>query len=594
MVQDRLTQADAVPQFLLNAFRLPDPEVGGTELRAVDVLDAALVEAKAEFPDQPLVLARVMESIGETYRGLGWFEKAAMTFVEVEGVIEGIPGGDEIRKTIHQALSETYRLLAEQEKAVEASAEYLRVSIEYFGNSSVEARKARHELVLNLIEIGEIDRAEEVILEARSLEDPEEKPKGGDFDGLEALIHEARGRYQEAIDFYEERLLAHFSSDNRYGHNEMWGLRHVTRICRKRGDLEKAIAFSEELFRCCEISYGKGHRYVVDAASHLALSYLGGGDTAVAALVFDRLERQAESRGITPDDQSLLRQFRDMSGLELAMSDLDRANMSSISDDMAWWIAEFDYTEGKTREALVTMERLIPTGSFEKSDELKKFGRFSRLMIALMENGEYGKVLKYLTEALESPKRDHMLAASIPSVTYQFLELVCFNGTLEGNPGMAEKVFSLAARQPIKKSACMYKAYEAIRKDFLAQDGEKDLVAFEQEMIRRFAEALPRNQHTLIQRKLVLAEILTNRKRFEEAVIVLEDIMASLEEGKPWYSRQLVATYFHFGRVYRRQGQFKEAGMALRNASESTKLVLEVDTQWWEKNSERWIEKIEN
>ncbi len=64
-------QADAVANFLVDAFRSPDPSRDGKEIKVVEMLDRAVEKVDQEFADDPVIRGRLLDALGNTYLGLG-------------------------------------------------------------------------------------------------------------------------------------------------------------------------------------------------------------------------------------------------------------------------------------------------------------------------------------------------------------------------------------------------------------------------------------------------------------------------------------------------------------------------------------------
>lgn len=69
--EERRKQAEQVKEFMVNAFRSPDPGRDGKTVRVFEVLPGALAEIDKEFPQATLVKGELFEAIGRTYLGLG-------------------------------------------------------------------------------------------------------------------------------------------------------------------------------------------------------------------------------------------------------------------------------------------------------------------------------------------------------------------------------------------------------------------------------------------------------------------------------------------------------------------------------------------
>ena len=63
-------------QYLVDAFRSPDPERDGRTITVVEVLDRTVADLRNKLNDQPLVKARLLDALGESYAGLGLYREA--------------------------------------------------------------------------------------------------------------------------------------------------------------------------------------------------------------------------------------------------------------------------------------------------------------------------------------------------------------------------------------------------------------------------------------------------------------------------------------------------------------------------------------
>jgi hypothetical protein len=69
-------QAEAVSTFLVDAFRSPDPERTGREVKVADVLDRASAQLEKEFSGSRTTKWALWEALAETYFSLGLFDES--------------------------------------------------------------------------------------------------------------------------------------------------------------------------------------------------------------------------------------------------------------------------------------------------------------------------------------------------------------------------------------------------------------------------------------------------------------------------------------------------------------------------------------
>jgi eukaryotic-like serine/threonine-protein kinase len=70
------SQAEAVSRFLVEAFRKPDPARDGSKVTVAEVLDQAVSKLQDQFAGSPRIQGELLQALGETYNGLGLYDRA--------------------------------------------------------------------------------------------------------------------------------------------------------------------------------------------------------------------------------------------------------------------------------------------------------------------------------------------------------------------------------------------------------------------------------------------------------------------------------------------------------------------------------------
>src|SRR5262249_39734150 len=87
-------QAEAVSTFLVDAFRSPDPEYTGREVKVADVLDRAGAQLDKEFAGSRATKGALLEALGLTYFGLGLYDEAVSLHTRERAAREVALGSD--------------------------------------------------------------------------------------------------------------------------------------------------------------------------------------------------------------------------------------------------------------------------------------------------------------------------------------------------------------------------------------------------------------------------------------------------------------------------------------------------------------------
>jgi tetratricopeptide (TPR) repeat protein len=538
-----------VPEFLIKAFSRTDPTEGSRDLLAVEVLDQAVVEAGIEFSEQPLMQARIFEALAQTYLRLGFYKKAGALVASAEGAARHVSNEDpELPTRLLRILSETRRLERRVGEAVEMSESNWREVRETGGTGSDEEMRARNEWITNLINAGELDRAEVALEEALAVVERFPAAKLVDFQGLYASLRWAQGRHDEAKEGMETRLAQRASTYLASDHDLMWRIRHYSRLLIDMGRLEEAEAWSEALVRCAGQVYGINHHLSMEAVAiraHVA-ARRGSSDAAyfIARLVRDEVRvRDSAAPGLPKLDEHLSALGSNAPHAEgidawfegrawgiASIAELPRP----LDADPAIWVALSDH---EARTGVSEHARLAAERAYELSRSLYPEGDprltvRTALLIDLLSGA--GKM-----ENAESVLKTHWTPALLGTPTGRFLvdaceQLVeCLDETGEG--ALARRldrellVPALVPLAAAMTSGRLSRSYHRIDDDLRDQKNDEERMRF-QEMVATEVEAvLPVSDpfRRLIQ--IRVCEMLIAKGRVEEAQLRFRDLKKGVE-----------------------------------------------------------------
>jgi serine/threonine protein kinase/tetratricopeptide (TPR) repeat protein len=220
-------RAEAVSNFLIEAFRSPDPSQDGRQVKASDVLDRAGARLDKEFAGSQALKGMLLDTLGTTYRGLGLYDRAVSLLTQAAAVREVALGPD------HPDTLATRNNLA---------------IASYFAGRLSEAI-ALHE--------GTLKR-----LEAK---------RGSDH--LETLNPHPHSSMKKIS------VKAKLGSDHLETLNS---LNNLANACRDAGWYDGAIALDEAALKRCEAALGPDHPQTLKSRNNLADAYLHSGRTAEA------------------------------------------------------------------------------------------------------------------------------------------------------------------------------------------------------------------------------------------------------------------------------------------------------------------------
>jgi serine/threonine protein kinase len=237
-------QAQAVSDFLVEAFRKPDPEQDGRELKVVDLLDQAAKKLDTEFTGPPEIDAALLDALGDTYSSLGLPANAVEMFEKARAVRQAVFGPD------HDATLKSVSRVA---------AGY------YYAGRRAEAQELLQDtLRLQKAKLGP-DHADTLMTMNRL-----------------AVVYQQAGRLSEAVLLKEEALRL---TKTKYGPNHPETLKNMARVAciyQFAGRFAEAIALNQETVGLQKLQLGPDHRETLSNMGNLALNHQAAGQIAEA------------------------------------------------------------------------------------------------------------------------------------------------------------------------------------------------------------------------------------------------------------------------------------------------------------------------
>ena len=203
-------QAETVTQYLADAFRSPNPERDGRTITVAEVLDHTVTDLKDKFTDQPLVKARLVYALGESFLGLGLHAEAERLFQESLEIRKRVLGRTH-RDTLASMceLADAYQEAGRTDEAIQLHEEALRLRHDTLGPQHPDTLVSMNNLANDYIHAGRtaetITLQEETLRLMRDTLGPEHHDTLKSMDNLAEAYAEA-GRTAEATTLQEETL----------------------------------------------------------------------------------------------------------------------------------------------------------------------------------------------------------------------------------------------------------------------------------------------------------------------------------------------------------------------------------------------------
>ncbi|QDT01214.1 serine/threonine-protein kinase [Adhaeretor mobilis] len=241
------TEAVEVAEFMVSAFRSPDPALYGKDITVAQALEWAAVDIEDRFEDDPRTKAALLDALGRTYRGLGLVQEA-----------------------------------------VPLSEEAFQLLLEHLGPEAAETLVVKHNFAQALVYAGETDRGtallEEVLQSRRQLLGPHSEPALITMNNL-AEAYQNAGQIKKAIALQEQTHALRKEEKSPDTHALIVSLNNLGNFYRSAGDLKKSLSIHQEAAKLAGETLGPEDIETLVLQANLANTLLDLGKKQQALLI---------------------------------------------------------------------------------------------------------------------------------------------------------------------------------------------------------------------------------------------------------------------------------------------------------------------
>jgi non-specific serine/threonine protein kinase/serine/threonine-protein kinase len=164
--RDRANQeavtASQVSDFLTGLFYVSDPSQAlGNTITAREILDRGTERIQNELDDQPLIKARLMDTMGQVYRNLGLFDQASALMQQALDVRRQNLGGDHlVISNSLNSLASLYYSTGRLDESEKLFREALEIRLRVQGEDHLEVSTCLNNLAMTVKALGRYDEAE--------------------------------------------------------------------------------------------------------------------------------------------------------------------------------------------------------------------------------------------------------------------------------------------------------------------------------------------------------------------------------------------------------------------------------------------------
>ena len=210
-IRQKVEDARQISDFLVGLFQVPDPsQERGNTITAREILDRGAEKIERELSDQPLMQARMMQTMGRVYSSLGLYQQAQPLLEKALTIMRS--AGNESRLDMADGLLELSFVYGTQRRYTEAlplSREALLIREETLGADHLEVASSFQQVGTLLRDTGDYVQARKHL--ERSLAIREKALGAEHIDVARTLaelsqLYNLTGEYEKAVRSYERVL----------------------------------------------------------------------------------------------------------------------------------------------------------------------------------------------------------------------------------------------------------------------------------------------------------------------------------------------------------------------------------------------------
>jgi non-specific serine/threonine protein kinase/serine/threonine-protein kinase len=265
-----------VSDFLTGLFKVSDPsEARGNSVTAREILDKGADKITRELQGQPLIQAKLMNTMGRVYQGLGLYQRAAFLLEKALETARSNLGDGHPEVARHQlALAWLYNIQGKGNEVILMCRSALAILEKTAGPESTEVARALHTLAVLLRDRGEYGEARTLFEKSRAIY---EKTLGPDtmqvaysyyhqgwLSKLTGNLGEAKRSYERALSIMEKSLPP--------DHPDLaWCLNDLSIVYENMGDYDSARQLLDRSLATKEKAFGPDHPAVAATLKNLGV-----------------------------------------------------------------------------------------------------------------------------------------------------------------------------------------------------------------------------------------------------------------------------------------------------------------------------------
>jgi tetratricopeptide (TPR) repeat protein len=265
-----------VSDFLVELFHISDPsEARGNTITAREILDRGAERIEKELSEQPLIQARLMDTMGMVYRNLGLYDGASSLLEQALNKRRQALGKDDlvVSKSLHSLGTLVYAK-GDFSQAEKLFREALEIKRKFLGDENIEVAEVLNDLAMTLKALGNLADSEPLYRKSLAIN---RKMLGNEHERIAQSLNNLgmflyrKGEYDEAEQLFLEALGMNRRLLGSEHPEVSTNMNNLALVLRSKGSYEEAEDMFRQVLEMDRKFLGEDHPYIA-----ITLNNLGG------------------------------------------------------------------------------------------------------------------------------------------------------------------------------------------------------------------------------------------------------------------------------------------------------------------------------
>jgi eukaryotic-like serine/threonine-protein kinase len=585
-------RADAISDFLINAFRSPDPARDGRDVRMAELLDRAAKNVEEEFADDKRMQADLLNAIAKSYEGLGLYRDSVLLYGKVKGLRTSAQGPrDPGTIEAMDNYASAYESAGQFDKAIPLYQEVLQIQKERLAPDDPEMLATTTKLAWDYNKSGQTEKALALFQDVPRLVQTNIKMSGRVSVELPEIDggSENEGGSKKAVAPLVENTFEHLDNAGPNRTNVLVTLNNLAKAFAEAGQVDQAIPLYQQTLKLMQEKLEPDDPMTLSCMYNLAMAFKVAGKFDQAIPLFEEtLQRRKEKFGesdIVARTMTCVGATYGVAGNKEKQAELfgeslriTKALLSEDHPDTLWSIWQYGSClcdAGRENEAVPLWEKALAKSRINPGiDHPTTLGLIRCLIEVYRANGQINKATALAEDTLKTVEAKQgpnspVTVGAMRDLARVYEKAGRIDDVIELNKTRLDRIRE--ANGP--HDAHTLGALSDLADAYQAAGRLEEASPFCEELLRLTLSTLGPKDAKLIMAKTNLGQLKIAQGKYPEAERLLNEDLADLRAWLPSNDRGLASRIYSLALALTMQNKFGDAEPLAREAVKIREIV---------------------